>query len=530
MLRYNEIAVIDDGINRDFYANIPVIKKSLEIDMDCNIAEYRNNEMEYSHGTECAAIISKYAEGITMNSVKIINESDKTTGRQLIKAIEWCLENNIGIVNLSLGTTDINEKKDIRRIINKAISYGMIIVAASSNNDKITYPASFSNVIGVKTLRDQSEYEGYLYNCNSIDGVDILAPSVHKLINYYEEEESGRCNSFAAPYITAEIYNIIKKSQQKYTPLEIKYMLLEKAINYKKISEKNILNQHLEWVCRAVIFNIGRDKSFNTRNEAYIFDIVEEKYIYEEDGLKSLEVIEEILNKKNLKDYDTIVIKDYNDKFNLNFFAENLFNYRKGLVYINDSCKEKESLNVAYKNNIWFTGIYKCFTSKLKVDANIDIPVILIVGESETEIQNSLKLAEAFKLKDYRCGLYSDISSCELYGMDYLPLKDLYCEEKLKSHRLKSILNSSEIDLAILFIDAYKVDINYIKCIEESLENDIRIAINHDISKFFSYDEDKYSINLINKDNVASKLVCGQKVYVAKDIEDLYNYIIEIYS
>lgn len=531
MVKYNEIAVIDDGINVDFYTNISMVKKSIEIDKRCNITEYRNSKIEYSHGTVCAAIISKYTKDAIINSVKILNKSNKTTGRQLVKAIEWCLENNIGIVSLSLGSTDINEKKDIYKTINRAINDGMIIVAASSNNDKITYPASFSNVIGVKALRDQSEYEGYIYNYSSVDGVDILAPSVHKLINYFEEEESIRCNSFAAPYITAQIHSMIKKCYVRYLPLEIKYMLLEKARNYKEVKEENILNQHLEWICRAIIFNIGDNKSFNAEDEAYIFNAVQEEFIYEEDRFKILEIIETYINKYNSKDYDTIVIKDFNNRrFNLNFFAKNLSNYNKGLVYINDYCENKEYLKVAYRNNIWFTGMYQCFNNKLQKNINIDIPIILVVGEKEYGIPSSLKLAEIFKLQGYRCGLYSDISLCELYGMDFLPSKDLYYKNKLEYDVIRGVLNLSEIDLGILFIEFYKLDINYVKWIEETLENDIRISIDCDANKVFIYDEDKYNINLNNKNNINSKLFDGKEGYVAKDIEDLYGYIIEKYN
>ena len=111
MLNYNKIAIIDDGVNMGFYNNISKLNDSIEIDINCKIIEYKSNSRGYSHGTTCASIINKYTENSMISSVKVINESGKTTGKQLINAIKWCLQNEFGIVNLSLGSTDINEKK-----------------------------------------------------------------------------------------------------------------------------------------------------------------------------------------------------------------------------------------------------------------------------------------------------------------------------------------------------------------------------------------------------------------------------------
>jgi hypothetical protein len=437
MINYNEIAVIDDGINVDFYTNIPRMKKSIEIHMDCKITEYENNKIEYSHGTVCAAIICKYAKEAVISSVKVLNESSKTTGAQLIKAIEWCLKNNIGIVNLSLGSTDINEKENIYRVINEAVNAGMIIVAASSNDGKITYPASFSKVVGVKTLRQQPQGEGYIYNYNSVDGVDIFAPSVHKLINYFEEEESSRCNSFAAPYVTAQVYNMIEKSHETYSALDIKHMLFEKALNYGEFKEL----AHI---------------SYNSENKGY--------------------------------------------------------------------------LNTAYKDGLLYTDMELCLKNNPKKNINIDIPIILIVGEKEQGITASLKLAELFKSNGYRCGLYSDSYLCDLYGVNYLPFKKLYYKNSIKSDDIKGILSLYEIDLGILFVDLHELDTNYIKAIEETIENDIRIAIGYDSNKVFSHNEDKYNIILHSENDESIKLPCEIKSYEAKAIEEVYKYIIQIYD
>ncbi|MBU5591509.1 S8 family serine peptidase [Clostridium sp. MSJ-4] len=531
MLKYNEIAIIDDGINVKFYNNIHRVKSSIEIDVNCNITKYKSDKIEYSHGTVCASIIKKYTKEAIINSIKIINKSKKTTGKQLIKAIEWCLENNIGIANLSLGSTDINEKEDIRKLINYAANKGMIIIAASSNDDKITYPASFSNVIGVKTLKEPVQHGEYIYDYRPIDGVDILAPSIHKLKNYFEEEESNMCNSFAAPYITAKVYNIIREDNTLNSVTDMKYRLLKDSLNYKDIMDKNILYNHPDWLDKAVIFNIVNNKNFKKNNSLYTFNIIEEKFIYEKDKCKILKYIKECIDNEICEEFDTIVIKDFYCKnFNLNYFAENLSSYNKGLVYVNDLCENLEPLAVEYKNKVWFTGIQKQFTYNLEKYFHVNIPVILIVGEKEEGMLSTLKLQEIFRLNGYRCGVYSDISLAELYNINFLPLKSLYYKNKLTINSVEETWDLGGLDLMIIFIDLYELEISYIKSIEDFLENDIRILINHDLDGVFMPDERKYNINLDYKNNLPINQNNRCKNYNISDIERVYQYIIELYN
>lgn len=403
MLNYNEIAVIDDGVNDGFYTNITRLSRSIEIHTDCKVIEYKNNEIEFSHGTACAAIICKYAKEALISSVKILNERNKTTAAQLIMALEWCLKNNIGIVNLSLGSTDINEKENINSVINKAVDEGMIIVAASSNNGKITYPAAFSKVIGVKTLRQQYAGEGYLYHYKPVDGVDISAPSVHKLVNYFGEDESSSCNSFAAPYITAQVYNILQEAHSAYSPIEVKNMLFQKAAN----------------------------------------------------------------------------------------------------------CEEIKNVGKAAKTDLWYMDMNLCLSDRL--NRSIDIPMLLVVGEKEKGMAAASKLEELFKLQGYRCGVYLDIDNCE---MNYLPFKELYYEKTIQSEHIKGILSLYEIDLGIVFVEFNRLDVNYLKVVEEVIENDTRIVVNND----------KYDIIVHSEEQESIKVSYG-----AKNVDEAFKYIMELY-
>ncbi len=144
------IAIIDDGVNQKLY-NIGELAHNIEITLDltvCDRADY--DTYAPSHGTTCAAIIRKYAPFALLSSVKILDGNARGMCGQLIKALEWCVDNGIRVVNVSLGTVVYTDFPMLRKAINFAYSKGLIIVAACNNRNIFTYPASHPNVIGVK--------------------------------------------------------------------------------------------------------------------------------------------------------------------------------------------------------------------------------------------------------------------------------------------------------------------------------------------------------------------------------------------
>jgi len=100
------VAIIDDGINENLYSNI-YLENNIEINSELKISQRKYYDpASISHGTTCAAIIQRYSSCKVLNSVKILNEKTKGTKSQLIKAIEWCIDKNINLINLSLGSID----------------------------------------------------------------------------------------------------------------------------------------------------------------------------------------------------------------------------------------------------------------------------------------------------------------------------------------------------------------------------------------------------------------------------------------
>ncbi len=260
-LTINNIAIIDDGINEKLY-KIGELEHNLQITPELNIQERASyNPYLPSHGTICAAIIKKYAPDANLSSVKILNEdSHMGMKSQLIRALEWCVQNKIRLVNLSLGTIDFKDFVEVEKAVKYACENDVIIIAACNNRNIFTCPASLPYVIGVKCdISGIIKEREYLYNSFSPDGIDITACGVHKLEKYNGESKiTSACNSFATPYITSQAYYIIKNNPSICLN-ELKELLKKKSQSYTKSLKQymKISNQQI----KSNKHNIGSEQS-----------------------------------------------------------------------------------------------------------------------------------------------------------------------------------------------------------------------------------------------------------------------------
>ncbi len=207
-----KIAIIDDGVNSSYYPNIGELCFNLRVNEHNKIVKrIRYDKNAPSHGTTCAAIIKKYAPNSQIGSIKVISDNTmRGKANHLITALEWCAENNIRLVHMSIGSREVKDIVPIREAVTKLLNKGCIIVAALANTMKFSVPACIDGVFGVKTsniLEDAQFYvdEGGLYD------VPFIASSKHTLFDYMGKQHiTPQCNSFSAPLITAQIHNLIE--------------------------------------------------------------------------------------------------------------------------------------------------------------------------------------------------------------------------------------------------------------------------------------------------------------------------------
>ena len=135
-------AVLDTGV----MTHHPTIKKALK--KSVNFTEEKSAEDLNGHGTMAALILLSTAPDTELYNVKVMNASIRGKKENLVKGIEWCIENDVRIINTSLAVYSLTCEGDciVCNAAKKALDKGIMIVAAAGNIPGITAcPAKLAN-------------------------------------------------------------------------------------------------------------------------------------------------------------------------------------------------------------------------------------------------------------------------------------------------------------------------------------------------------------------------------------------------
>lgn len=379
-MREDRIAIIDNGINRELICK-DKIQAQIVIDENNRCIEDKNEIQitDFQHGTFCALIVEKYNSHCILNSVRILDRNGKGGIEKIEPALEWCYQNNIRVVNLSFGTTNFNECEKLKKLVNKYAYNGMIIVAATANSGFVSYPASFTNVIGVATIGSPLSYsKDYMQM-----GIDTVVPSEHMVKMFDEEIRTSLSNSYAAPYVCALIENRLN---------------IDKALDIKKLKEYAREQSRTEmvggvyepdWVYRAYV--TGRKK---TSRADYYFETVSGEFN---------EIREEV---------DTVIACTVADLESLDAKNKNVIYLGKEDIYNIDvqgffwsrETRQQQILNNHYQGN------------------SLEVPVVVLAIETAIDSFYILtELKRAFACDGYNAYTIEMEPECVLYGLEYMP-------------------------------------------------------------------------------------------------------------
>ena len=379
-MREDRIAIIDNGINRELICK-DKIQAQIVIDENNRCIEDKNEIQitDFQHGTFCALIVEKYNSHCMLDSVRILDKNGKGGIEKIEPALEWCYQHNIRVVNLSFGTTNFNECEKLKKLVNKYAYNGMIIVAATANSGFVSYPASFTNVIGVATIGSPLSYsKDYMQM-----GIDTVVPSEHMVKMFNEEIRTSLSNSYAAPYVCALIENRLN---------------IDKALDIKKLKEYAREQSRTEmvggvyepdWVYRAYV--TGRKK---TSRADYYFETVSGEFN---------EIREEV---------DTVIACTVADLESLDAKNKNVIYLGKEDIYNIDvqgffwsrETRQQQILNNHYQGN------------------SLEVPVVVLAIETAIDSFYILtELKRAFACDGYNAYTIEMEPECVLYGLEYMP-------------------------------------------------------------------------------------------------------------
>jgi hypothetical protein len=140
------IAVIDSGVNLN-HAHIvarthPVILPTQDPD--------ETAEDKLGHGTAVMAAVQQKAPDAEYFAIKLFGPTLRTSTARLLDALEWAIGRGMDIINLSLGTPNLDYRPHFEAMLARAARAGTIIVSARTAGQQLSLPGSLDGVISVE--------------------------------------------------------------------------------------------------------------------------------------------------------------------------------------------------------------------------------------------------------------------------------------------------------------------------------------------------------------------------------------------
>ncbi|MBY7114872.1 S8 family serine peptidase [Bacillus sp. 17RED48] len=225
-----KVAIVDSGIKEDHPALAGKIVKQFNA-----INSKDSNKDVFGHGTAIAGIIinqntsnpSESSKNVELYDVKVLSETGKGEIKEFIKGIEWCIKQDVDIMNISFGVQV--HYPELEKAINKAIDSGIIVVAASGNTFGfgVDYPAKYKDVISISSVD-----KNFKRPISAAKGkIDFVAPgekilSTDKNGGYSEFSGTSFAAAYASNYIAELLASELNSKGKDINSFRVKELLI----------------------------------------------------------------------------------------------------------------------------------------------------------------------------------------------------------------------------------------------------------------------------------------------------------------
>lgn len=142
-----KVGIIDSGVN-PAHPHVGGVAGGTRI--TSSEADSSNDFLDYTgHGTAVAGAIREKVPDAQLYAVKVFDRALTTNIEAIIKAIDWCTGNGMDVINLSLGTVNIEHREVIEQAVARAAEKATVLVAARGMSGKPSLPGCLPSVIGV---------------------------------------------------------------------------------------------------------------------------------------------------------------------------------------------------------------------------------------------------------------------------------------------------------------------------------------------------------------------------------------------
>jgi len=199
------VAVIDSGVNTA-HPHIGNVAGGVTIGVPEEFTDV------LGHGTAVMAAIMEKAPAAEYFAVRIFQTSLHASVDDVVKAIGWCIDHQMHVVNLSLGTANASHAARFGPVLARAAERGMILVAAGN-----ALPGSLPGVIGA-TLDWDCPRESY--QCRkTADGIEFRASGYPRPIPGVPRERNLSGMSFAVANLTGFVVRACEGESSSYAQI-----------------------------------------------------------------------------------------------------------------------------------------------------------------------------------------------------------------------------------------------------------------------------------------------------------------------
>jgi subtilisin len=226
------VAVIDSGINAEHQAVGGVVRGYARVVDEGGQLSYEESPHTdlFGHGTACAGLIHKVAPEAELYSVQVLSPTGGGTGARFAAGVQWALEHDMQVCNLSLGTTKRDFFAPLHELADTAYFKNVLLVTAANNNPQPSYPSMYASVISVACNDEQDPFRFYY---NPAPPVNFGAPGIDVQVAWQDGGYATMTgNSFAAPHMTGIVALILAK-HPGLTPFLVKTILHATAWNVR---------------------------------------------------------------------------------------------------------------------------------------------------------------------------------------------------------------------------------------------------------------------------------------------------------
>lgn len=428
-----KIGVIDSGINENIVPGVFHVYKS----------DFDDFTDHLGHGTSCAQIILELCPDIEIYNLKVFDKKLLANSNNVINAINWCVENEIQIINLSLSIADLNYYYEFDEICEYAFRKNIFIIASADNIGRPCLPAYLNNVFGVGIAKLYERGDFFYISDNNIQlytNGNTIASKIAPQQNEGTSSATARMTGIIANILMNHkgvCFDRLKELLAKNaTPLDIdKILQINAPFDFKEQKKSITFNNNPNFDKLGSTSFVGMEREINQYKfykdilSIKRYNFIEIGFDTTSENIRSLKdnfIIRTPQYKEVIQKTDSLIIGTIPEKacWEIIKYAES-FNKE---IYILDS----NNFQKAIRNNFICENIYSKFLNKDTIINQIKelppkfiiknkIPILALINiSSKNEIfELELKLKQKMNSLAYKATFISSNAKSILFNFDY---------------------------------------------------------------------------------------------------------------